>query len=52
MNESLKKTLVKVAVGGLVLLLAILTAIGYHLYIEYLQVKEIGDNLYRFSQRI
>ena len=44
MNESLKKTLVKVAVGGLVLLLAILTAIGYHLYIEYLQVKEIGDN--------
>ncbi len=44
MNDGLKKALSRLLLGAAIVLLAVVAVVGYHLYIEYIQILEIGQN--------
>ena len=44
MNDGVKKVLPRLLIGVFFVLLIVVSIVGYHFYMEYIQIKEIGDN--------
>ncbi len=44
MNDGLKKALSGVIAGAILLLLAVVCITGYNFYMEYIQIREVGQN--------